>query len=113
MIKTKLIGKSVTYKIMLDLSLKLCNNIDREVIKMSLKFEATSARNLLISFIKDYMESNKVTRMQLSKKLNVNPSYVTRILDGKTNCSVDTLLGVADVLGLDIRFYRKGIDKKK
>lgn len=83
------------------------------VRKMSLKFEATSARKLLISFIKDYMESNKITRMQLSKKLNVNPSYVTRILDEKTNCSVDTLLGVADTLGLDVRFYRKGIDKKK
>lgn len=80
---------------------------------MPFKFEATSTRKLLIGFIKDYMESQKITRMQLSKKLDVDPSYITRILNENSNCTVDVLLGIAEVLGLDVRFYRKGIDKKK
>lgn len=80
---------------------------------MPFKFEATSTRKLLIGFIKDYMESQKVTRMELSKKLDVDPSYVTRILNENSNCTVDVLLGISEVLGLDVRIYRKGIDKKK
>ena len=83
------------------------------VRKMSCKFEATSARRLLISFIKDYMESQKITRTELSNRLGVHISYVSRILNDRSTCTVDVLLGMADAIGLDVRFYRKGIDKKK
>ncbi len=46
-----------------------------------------------------YLTSNNLTRTALAKKLNVNPSTISRILAGKSEITPDMALRLQHVLG--------------
>ena len=41
-----------------------------------------------------------LTQKELAKRLNVSKSYVSQILQGKTNMTIETIIKLGDVLGL-------------
>lgn len=45
------------------------------------------------------MESKKITRSELAKRLNVSKSYVTEILTGTPNLTLESILKLSDAIG--------------
>ena len=79
---------------------------------MNIKHTSPATKRLLISMIEDYMKKERITRSELAKKLGVHRSYVTRVLKEDFSGTIETLLGVAKALGLEVKFYAKPIDNK-
>lgn len=79
---------------------------------MSLKLKDSSARYLLQSMIKEYIKDNGVKRSDIVASCGITESSLSKALNTDA-FTVDYLLGLAKVVGLDVRFYVKGIDKKK
>ncbi len=52
------------------------------------------------------IESQGVTRSELAQRLAVTPAYITKLLNGNPNLTIESLLKLSDALGqtLDIRF---------
>lgn len=48
----------------------------------------------------DAMESSRVSRSELARRLNVSPAYITKILRGQANLSLDSLAKLAFALDL-------------
>lgn len=80
---------------------------------MTTKVKSPAATKFLVQMIQDYIDSENISRAELARRLDVNKSFVSKVLNSSKPCTVDTLLSMADKLGLDVRFYVKGIDKKK
>ena len=55
------------------------------------------------------VESQGITRSELAQRLAVTPAYVTKLLNGNPNLTIESLLKLSDALGqtLDIRFAPK------
>lgn len=53
--------------------------------------------------IADVMETTEITSAELAKALEVSPSTVTRILNGKINISADMAIRIEKVLNIDAR----------
>lgn len=51
------------------------------------------------------MECQGVTRAALARKIGCSPAYVTKILRGSTNFTLESMVKVADVLGCKIRTH--------
>lgn len=51
------------------------------------------------------MECMGVTRADLARRLKCEPAYVTKILRGSTNFTLETLVKIADVLGCRMRTH--------
>jgi len=54
-----------------------------------------------------FMEENKINRSALAKLLDVKPSYVTKILKGDDELTVQTIAKIASVLGGEVTFHFK------
>lgn len=48
----------------------------------------------------DVMESKNITRTKLAQRLSVSPAYITKILQGHANMTIETLAKVAFALDL-------------
>lgn len=48
------------------------------------------------------MKSCGVTRSALAEKIGTSPAYITKILRGETNFTLDTMVKVADALGCEL-----------
>ena len=48
----------------------------------------------------DAMENRRITRSDLARRLGVNPAYITKILHGHANLSLESLAKVAFAMGL-------------
>lgn len=48
------------------------------------------------------MSSKKMTQKQLAEMMDVSPQYVSRILKGSENLSLDTISKIENVLGIEI-----------
>jgi transcriptional regulator with XRE-family HTH domain len=61
------------------------------------------------------MESQGVSRADLARKIGCSPAYVTKILRGGTNFTLETMVKIADVLGCAVRTHLQpeGIDEAK
>lgn len=55
------------------------------------------------------VESQGITRSELAQRLAVTPAYITKLLNGNPNLTIESLLKLSDALGqtLDIRFAPK------
>jgi transcriptional regulator with XRE-family HTH domain len=51
------------------------------------------------------MGEQKVTRAKLAEKINVNPAYITKILRGDTNFTLETMVKVARALNSRVRIH--------
>ena len=57
---------------------------------------------LLNKIIND-MDSKKMSKIELAKKLNVTKAYVTGLINGKSKASVEKLIEIATVIGIDVK----------
>ena len=55
------------------------------------------------------IEDQQLSRRELAQRLKVSPAYITKLLNGNPNLTIETLLKLSDALGqtLDIRFAPK------
>ena len=51
------------------------------------------------------MANQGVTRAALARKIGCSPAYVTKILRGGTNFTLETMVKIADVLGCKVRTH--------
>jgi transcriptional regulator with XRE-family HTH domain len=51
------------------------------------------------------MEEEGLTRAKLSEKIGVNPAYITKILRGNTNFTLETMVKVARALNSRVRIH--------
>src|SRR5262245_42692406 len=49
------------------------------------------------------MERQGITRVELARRLGATPAYVTKILRGKANCTLATMVRLARALGGELR----------
>ena len=48
------------------------------------------------------LERRKMTRLEFARRLDVRPSYVTKILSGSENFTVETMQKMAGILGYQV-----------
>jgi transcriptional regulator with XRE-family HTH domain len=76
-----------------------------EGAKETLAYKAEMA---VLEFTEDLvaqMACKGVSRSELARKIGCSPAYVTKILRGSTNFTLETMVKVADVLGCKVRTH--------
>lgn len=51
--------------------------------------------------IRDALAKRKMSQVDLAQKINVTPAQVSRIISGERGASIETLLLIADALGIE------------
>lgn len=78
-----------------------CKNVIRKVLNMENKSNYEKRRKILEdNIIRLMMERNLMARA-LSKKIWMNDWYITRMLNGKINPSLDTFFNIAEALRVE------------
>lgn len=54
------------------------------------------------------MEAAKMSKADLARRLGCTPAYITKLLSGSTNFTVNTLLRIGDALDADLRVSLEG-----
>ena len=49
------------------------------------------------------MKKLGINKKELAEKLNVSKSYITQLLKGKSNMTIETLIKVAEALGMTLQ----------
>lgn len=57
------------------------------------------------------MEMGKVSKAELARRLGCTPAYITKLLSGSTNFTVNTLLRIGDALDADLRVSLEGASR--
>lgn len=50
--------------------------------------------------IKEYLDKRKINQTQLAKRAKITPAQISRIINGDRGASIDTLVSIADALGI-------------
>lgn len=69
-------------------------------------------KNQIIKKIKQKMNEDNITNYRLAKDNQLNEAYTSRVLNGKTNASIDRLLEIAAMIELRIDKLIFKLDKK-
>ncbi len=72
-------------------------------IKRSETFDQESLRSEISDQISALMECQGLNKAELAKRLNTSRSYVTKILQGNANFTLDSLVQIARALGCNFR----------
>ncbi len=64
-------------------------------------FKAMSAILDVIYDISRIMKSKKINKKELAKKMDVSPAYITKIMKGEQNLSMETIAKIAVALDCD------------
>jgi transcriptional regulator with XRE-family HTH domain len=67
--------------------------------------DAYRAEGASIRFTEDLvarMKASGITRSALAEKINSSPAYVTKILRGDTNFTLDSMVKIANALGCEL-----------
>ena len=70
--------------------------------KLSLKIEQEEWRDLAASIaitVLTLLNQQKMTKQQLAEKMGVKPQYVSRVVKGQTNLTLDTIVKLEKALG--------------
>ena len=73
--------------------------------KLALKIESEEWRDLAASIaitVLTLLEQQKMTKQQLAEKMGVKPQYVSRVVKGKANLTLDTIVKLEIALGESI-----------
>lgn len=62
---------------------------------------------LLAAKIYEALQAQKMTNRILAERLNISPSLVTKWLSGQHNFTVDTLVKIERVLGIELLYSEK------
>jgi len=52
-------------------------------------------------FIKDVLETKKISQVDLAQRVNLTPAQISRIISGERGTSIDTLILIADALNIE------------
>ena len=52
-------------------------------------------------FIKDVLDRKKISQVDLAQRINLTPAQVSRIISGERGTSIETLVLIADALGVE------------
>lgn len=66
---------------------------------------AYRAESVMIRFTEELvalMNKKSLTRSALAEKINVSPAYITKVLKGDTNFTLDTMVKIATALDCDL-----------
>lgn len=79
-------------------------------IEQGLSYKKEKARIDFTIELQSLMEKNRVTRADLARGLNKSNAYITQILRGERNFTIDTMVELAEALESDlaIHFSPKG-----
>lgn len=76
-----------------------------EGVEETLAYKTEAAVLELTEELITWMDCQGVTRAALARKIGCSPAYVTKILRGSTNFTLETMVKIADVLGCKIRTH--------
>lgn len=81
-----------------------------EKIEKTLSYKKEKAKIDITIELQGLMKKNQVTRADLARELNKSNAYVTQILRGERNFTIDTMVELAEALdsNLAIHFSPKG-----
>src|SRR5260221_5977807 len=71
---------------------------EQEQIKVRSKFIMASVE------IRKLRKKEKLTQIQLAKKINVKREYISRIESGEQNVTLETLIKIATAVGKEFKF---------
>ena len=66
---------------------------------------AYRAESVMIRFTEELvalMNKKSITRSALAEKINVSPAYITKVLKGDTNFTLDTMVKISTALNCDL-----------
>lgn len=72
---------------------------EREELLRSPAYWLTKVQIQVFNLLNTYMEDNNLTQKQVAEKLNVSPSYVSQILNGKFNFTISKLVELSLLVG--------------
>jgi len=72
-------------------------------IKDTEAYEIEVVRDFISEQIFNLMELQKVTKAELARKLNTSAPYITKLLQGNGNFTIETLVRIARALGCKFR----------
>lgn len=76
-----------------------------EGVEASLAYKTEAAVLEFTEELVARMKSQGVSRAGLARKIGCSPAYVTKILRGSTNFTLETMVKIADVLGCKVRTH--------
>lgn len=74
----------------------------REQLKSSLDYQCEKVRIDFAAELWTLMEHNGVSRAKLAEKLGKSPPWVTKVLSGDSNFTINTMVELADAVGGDL-----------
>ncbi len=72
-------------------------------IKKSDRYEVEVVRDLVSDQIHRAMVSERISKAEFARKLNTSPPYITKLLQGNGNFTIETLVKIAGALGYKFR----------
>lgn len=73
--------------------------------ELALKIEQEDWRELAASIavtVLTYLRQHEMTKQQLAEKMGVKPQYISRVVKGKANLTLDTIVKLEKALGEQI-----------
>jgi plasmid maintenance system antidote protein VapI len=71
----------------------------------SIESEAEYRKLMIVEELLTLMAENDITRAELARRMDVQPSRVTSILSGTNNFTIDTLVRAGRAVGADIELH--------
>jgi plasmid maintenance system antidote protein VapI len=80
---------------------------------LSIEGEAEYRKQWIVNELLGLMEEQGITRAELARRMEVQPSRVTSILSGTNNFTIDTLVRAGRAVGADIELHFVPMKKDK
>jgi transcriptional regulator with XRE-family HTH domain len=81
-------------------------NSFKELIKEAKERDTYWAASIILDFtegLHKIMEANGITRSDLARRLGVSPAYITKVLRGNVNFTVDSMVRLVRAVGGEVR----------
>ncbi len=92
--------------------LKSASNWFDEILEESRYTEEFQLENLLYILTEEFhrrLKETGLTQRELARRLNVSDAYVSKLLSGKANMSLKTLIKLSTALGLQVEITFKKV----
>jgi len=66
-----------------------------------------TARQELLGQVKGMANAKGITQADIARTIGLKPSNVSRMLEGKHSCTIDTLMKVVDAIGAKVTLTDK------
>ena len=79
-----------------------------ELFARARKLIAYKVEGAIIEFTEDLcklMHIKGITKTQLAQRLGCKPAYITKLLSGQNNFTIETMVKTADAIGAEIRIH--------